>query len=235
MNRVMKVVVGSPRKWLPTLAGLVVLASGMVPALGVDILSNGNLDAISVSTQVNASPTGWVIEASKSNSGEFTDGANSEPWCNVRDTGGYGVFFKPFQGNVDSGDLLSVVLYQDNPATTGSKFTLSGFAAAESRYSGLESTNDPAPQTLFFVLFLDASGSVITSNSLDLVSAGLPTGGPGSMEEFSMPEVTAPAGTATVRAGVAMLNVYSTSGQQSFFADAFTLDATLSAGAPIIE
>ncbi|MBL9138354.1 MAG: immunoglobulin domain-containing protein [Verrucomicrobiales bacterium] len=216
-------------------ASVLLLGAGLSSAPAVDILSNGNLDAVSVSTQVNPSPTGWVLEATKSNSGEFTDGANSEPWCNVRDTGGYGVFFKPFQGNVDSGDLLSVFLYQDNPATVGSKFTLSGFAAAESRYSGLESTNDPAPQTLFMVLFLDASGAVISSNSLDLIAAGLPTGGPNSMAEFSMPEVVAPPNTATVRAGVAMLNVYSTSGQQSFFADAFTLDATLSAGAPVID
>jgi hypothetical protein len=221
---------------ITTAATSALLLGAVLPQAGAaDILTNGNLDAISVSTQVNASPTGWVIESTKSNSGEFTDGANSEPWCNVRDDGGYGVFFKPFQGNLETGDLLSVFIYQDNSASPGSKFTFSGFAAAESNYSGLEATNTPAPQTLFLVLFLDASGSVISSNSLDLVAAGLPTGGPSSMAEFSLPEVTAPANTVTVRAGAAIFDVYSTSGQQSFFADAFTLDATLGAGAPSID
>ncbi|MCC7377597.1 MAG: immunoglobulin domain-containing protein [Verrucomicrobiales bacterium] len=217
------------------MASAVLFGAAGPAALGVDILSNGNLDTTSVSTQINASPTGWVLESTKSNSGEFTDGADSEPWCNVREDGGFGVFFKPFQGNLGNDDLLSVYLYQDNPATPGSKFVFSGFAAAEANYSGLQATNSPAPQTLFYVLFLDVSGSVISSNSLDLVAAGLPTGGPSSMEEFSLPELTAPANTATVRAGAAMLDVYSTSGQQSFFVDAFTLDATLAAGGPSIE
>src|SRR5690242_8945224 len=54
-------------------------------------LFNGNLDDISISSQNNPSPTGWTIEATKSVSGQFFDGADSEPWCNVEDPGGYGL------------------------------------------------------------------------------------------------------------------------------------------------
>lgn len=218
------------------LAGASLLLLAAVPSVGgVEVLTNGTLDATSPTTQINPGPTGWVIEASKTDSGEFNDGADSEPWCNVADEGGSGVFFKPFQGKVDTGDLLSVFLYQDNPATPGTKYTLSGYAAAEINYSGLQSTNQPAPQTLFIVEFLDGGGSVIASNSLDLIAVGLPTGGPTSMTGFTMPEVTAPPNAATVRAGAGIFNVYSTSGQQSFFVDAFSLDAGVSATAPAID
>jgi hypothetical protein len=159
------------------------------------------------------------VDASKTISGAHFDGCSSEPWCNVFDTGGYGLFFKPFQGNQPAGDLLPVHFYQDNPASSGTKYTLSGYTAGEANFCGFFATNNPVPRTLFVIQFLDASSVVLASNAFDLVSAGLPSSGPGSMSSFryTTPQVTAPAGTATVRAGASLLNAYSTSGAQSFF------------------
>jgi len=213
--------------------GLVAWASGVANA---NDLVNGSLDAISIGPQNNATPTAWAVDASKTISGTQFDGCSSEPWCNVVDSGGYGVFFKPFQGNQAAGDLLTVHLYQDNPASAGTKYTLSGYAAGEGNYCGFFTTNNPPPRTLFVIQFLNASSVVLASNAFDLVAAGLPNSGPGSMSTFhyTTPQVTAPVGTAALRAGVSILNAYSTSGQQSFFVDAFDLQSEAPPGAPVI-
>jgi hypothetical protein len=152
----------------------------------------------------------------------------------VQDTGGYGLFFKPFQGSVDGGDLVSVSFYQDNPATPNTKFTLSGYAGGEANFCAFFSTNSPVPRALFVVIFLNSSGTVLASNAFDLVGANLPSTGPGSMALFTTPEYTAPAGTVTVRAGAYMLNAYSTTGAQGFFVDAFSLDSVAPPGSPEI-
>jgi len=216
---------------LPAIAGLLACGTG---ALRANDLFNANLDTIGVipGGQNNACPIGWTVEANKTISGVFNDGADSEPWCNVADAGGYGLFFKPFQGTTNLvTDLLTVYFYQDNPATPGTKFTLSGYAAGEANYSGFI----PGPtKTLFVVEFLDNTSTVLQSNALDLISAGLPNGGPSSMAQFTTPEYTAPAGTVTVRAGAFMIDAYSTSGSQSFFADAFDLESVAPEGSPVI-
>lgn len=209
--------------------GLVAWGSGVANA---NDLSNSDLDAISISSQNNNTPTGWTVDASKSVSGTHFDGCSSEPWCNVQQPGGYGLFFKPFQGSV--GDEITVRFYQDNPATPGTKFTLSGYAAGEANYSGFFTTNNPPPRTLFVIEFLDAAGNGLATNEYDLIAAGLPSGGPGSMVQFTTPEVTAPANTTTVRAGASMINAYSTSGAQSFFVDAFDLESVAPPGSPVI-
>jgi hypothetical protein len=89
---------------------------------------------------------------------------------------------------------------------------------------------------LSVIEFLDASSSVLASNGFDLVAAGLPNSGPGSMSSFlyTTPGVTAPPNTVTVRAGAFMLNAYGTSGGQSFFVDAFDLEAVAPPSAPVI-
>jgi hypothetical protein len=201
-----------------------------------NLLFNGNLDEISISSQINASPTGWTIDASKTISGAFFDGADSETFCNVADTGGYGLFFKPFQGDLSAGDLLTVNFYQDNQATPNTKFTLSFYAAGEANYSGFFKTNNPAPKTLAVIEFLDSTGTAIVTNAFDLVAAGLPNGGPGSMASFlyTSPQVTAPAKTVTVRAGCSIVDVYGTTGAQSFFIDVLDLESTAPPGSPII-
>lgn len=205
-------------------------------AAQANLLFNGNLDDISISSQNLATPTGWTVDASKSVSGAFFDGASSETFCNVADTGGYGLFFKPFAGDVASEDLLTVNFYQDNSATPNTKFTLSFYAAAEANYSGFFATNTPAPKTLAVIEFLDNNGTVLATNAFDLVAAGLPNGGPGSMSSFlyTSPQVTAPAKTVTVRAGCTMENVYGTSGAQNFFIDVMDLESVAPPGSPVI-
>ena len=213
--------------------GLVAWGTGVANA---NDLINGNLDLIALADQNNPTPVSWTVAGSKTISGVFFDGGDSEPWCNVVDSGGYGFFFKPFQGNQPAGDLLTVELYQDNATTPGTKFTLSGYAAGEPNYSGFFATNSPAPKTLFIIYFLNNTSAVVGSNAFDLVSAGLPSGGPGSMSSFlyTTPQVTAPANTVTVRAGVSMRNVYGTTGGQSLFVDAFDLTSVPPPGSPVI-
>lgn len=208
------------------------LAAGTLGASAANILFNSNLDSVAVGAQNNATPVGWSVNAVKSVSGSHMDGCSSEGWCNIADLGGSGLFFKPFAGTV--GDEITVHFYQDNAATPGAKYTLSGYAAAEPNYSGLFTTNSPLPKTLFVVEFLDNTSTVISSNGFDLVVAGMPTSGPGSMAQLTMQQVTAPAGAATVRAGVLMANTYSTTGGQSFFVDVLELDMIPPAGAPVI-
>jgi len=201
-----------------------------------NLLFNGNLDQISVSDQVNATPNGWITEANKTLFGVFLDGADSETFCNVVDTNGYGLFFKPFQGDVSTEDLLTVNFYQDNPATPGTKYTLSGYAAGEANFCAFFPTNNPAPKALFVIDFLDNNGAILSSYSFDLVTNGMPNGGPNSMSSFlfTTPQVIAPANTVTVRAGASLLNAYSTSGAQSFFVDGFDLESVAAPGAPVI-
>lgn len=224
------------KRWLalPLVFGLLTCGTAV---MGANILYNGDLDilgAAGANGQVNPGPDGWNITAFKTISGPNTDGADSESWCNVQQPGGYGVFFKPFQGSTNLvDDLLTVYFYQDNPATPGTKYTLSGYAAGEANYCGFIPRTPPV-QTLFVVEFLDSSSTVIQSNALDLITAGLPNGGPASMAQFTMPQVTAPANTATVRAGAFMINAYSTSGSQSFFVDAFDLESVAPPGSPVI-
>ncbi|HWW03119.1 MAG TPA: immunoglobulin domain-containing protein [Candidatus Acidoferrum sp.] len=220
---------------LPAVLGIVAL--GTVVANAND-LYNGDLDilgAAGANGQVNPGPDGWTIIANKAFSGPFTDGADSETFCNVQQPGGYGLFFKPFQGSVNLiNDSISVYFYQDNPSSPGTKCTLSGYAAGEANYSGFFTTNSPRPASLFVVEFLDGANTVLASNVLDLVAAGLPNGGPASMALLTMPQVTAPANTVTVRAGAFMLNAYGTSGAQSFFVDAFDLESIAPPGSPVI-
>lgn len=225
---------GLPKKRLlafSTILGLLAWGSGIANA---NDLSNANLDDIAISSQNNPTPVGWTVDAFKPISGTHYDGCSSEPWCNVADPSGYGVFFKPFQGRV--GDEITVQFYQDNPATPGTKFTLSGYAAGEPNYSGFFTTNNPLPRTLFVIAFLDAGGNGIVTNEYDLIAAGLPSGGPGSMSSFqyTTPQVTAPANTTTVRAGVTMMNAYGTTGGQSFFVDALDLTSVAPPGSPVI-
>lgn len=213
-------------------AGLLVCAGGLARA---NELSNGNLDATSLSSQNLPTPTGWIVDASRAISGAFFDACSSETWCNVVEIGGRGLFFKPFQGAV--GNELTAHFYQDNAATPGARYILGGYAAGEANYSGFFATNNPAPATLFVIQFLDQFDTVLASNAFDLVAAGLPNTGPGAMPFFyySTPEVTAPPGTATVRAGASILNTYSTTGAQSFFVDGFDLSVELPPGAPVIS
>jgi hypothetical protein len=219
-----------------TIAVLSLAACGTGIANANDLI-NADLDVIAVGPQVNASPVSWQIIANKSISGSFSDGADSETFCNVQQAGGYGLFFKPFQGTTNLlNDLLSVYFYQDNPSAPGAKSTLSGYASCEANCCLLLPPPPGAPQAqaLFVVEFLDNGNNVIASNAMDLVVAGMPTSGPASMAQLTTPQFTAPAGTVTVRAGAFLLNAYGTTGAQSFFVDAFDLETIAPAGLAVI-
>jgi hypothetical protein len=225
---------GTGMKRLLTLTaalGLVAWGTGVASA---NLLSNANLDTVSKGPQMLPTPTGWAVSSSKTISGTNSDGCSAETFANVCCTSGYGLFFKPFQGSQPSGDYINVLFFQDNPAIPGGKYTLSGYAAAEASYCGRFNTNSPAPQSLFVVQFLNSGGTVLASNAFDLAAAGLPVGTGGAATLFTTPQFTAPAGTATVRAGASMLNGYGTSGGQAFIVDSFDLEVEVPTGAPVI-
>lgn len=229
-------------------AALALMAWGTVGTKAADVLSNGTLDAIGPNGQFNPGPIGWTVEAYKSISfpaGGYNDGGDSETFCNVSppsDPAGYGFFFKPFQGSWNGpglNDLLTVFLYQDNAAVPNTSFTLSFNAAAELNFVAFFPTNSPAPGAFGVIEFLDGSNVPIVTNMFDLVAASppLPNGGPNAMAgyTFTSPTVVAPAGSATVRAGVYMLNTYNANANpQNFFVDNFVLNANSPAGSPVI-
>lgn len=211
------------KRLLALVAGLGFAAWGTSVAKA-NLLSNGNMDVTSVGPQALATPTGWnVISALPSTPG-FNDGASSEPWNNVADPSGFGVFFKTFFG--DGANNLTVHLFQDNPATPGLTYTLTGWAGAGPGYSGFVSGG---PTTTEFALqFLDAGSSIIGGTVLNLVPAGLGTGTtPGlgfGYKEFSV-FGTAPAGTVSVRSRLSIINAYDVpgAGDAAFVGDNFIL------------
>jgi hypothetical protein len=220
------------RKPLTLIAALGLVAWGAGVAHANDLF-NGTLDQTAKGTlgsggQNNPTPIGWWVDANKSVSGQQFDGASSEPWANVLDPDGYGLFFKPFQGTV--GDEISVHIYQDLATTPGTKLTFSGYAKGEANYCGFFSTNTPAPETVFFIEWLDGSSNPISTNKYDLVANGLN----GVFEQYTSPQWTAPAGAATARVGLAMNNAYGTGGGQALIVDAFDVTSVAPAGSPVI-
>ena len=212
------------KRQLTLLSVIGLLASGAGVA-NADLLVNGNLDLTSVSGQVLATPSGWIASATKSVSGPFNDGLSSEGFANVLAAGGNGVFFKPFQGTTT--DRITASLYQDNPATAGLTYTMTGWAGAGAGYIGL---TDPTVRSEFHLEFLNSASAVIGDTSLNLLSAGLGSGSPTSpatgfaYHPFSI-SATAPAGTVSVRVLATMINAYGNpaGGDQAFVIDAFTL------------
>jgi hypothetical protein len=202
--------------------GLVAWRTGLANA---NELSNGLLDATSISSQVSATPTGWIVNASRAISGPFNDGASSEGFANFADPGGQGLFFKPFQGNPANGNI-TVHLFQDNPGTPGMQYTLTGFAGAEANYSGLIPASPTRSELA--VEFLNAGSLVIGGSVLDLQAAGLgtPNGNPFGYAQYTV-MATAPAGTASVRARASTINGFNNplGGGQAFVVDAFELTA----------
>jgi hypothetical protein len=208
------------------LGGTLLLGALVAPASAQELLTNANLDATSVSSQVLATPTNWVVDASRVIAGPFNDGASSEPWCNVFDPGGFGLFFKPFTGGPVNGNV-TVKFSQTVAGSPGLPYTLRGWAGAEPNYVGL---SDPAVQSLMELEFLDAGNNLISAVTLDLRAAGLGVGAPTppatgfAYHEFSVAGIS-PVGTASVRASVSMVDAYANplGGGQAFVVDAFSL------------
>jgi hypothetical protein len=201
--------------------GLVTLGTGLAHA---DFLSNGNLDSVAVSGQVLPTPVGWIATANRTVTGPFTDGLSSETFANVLAPGGYGVFFKPFQGATTN--KITASLYQDNPATPGVTYTLTGWAGAGVNYIGL---TDPTVGSEFHLQFLNSASAVIGDSTLNLVVngqhvLGAANGNPFGYFDYTL-SGTAPAGTVAMRALATMVNAYNNplGGDQAFVVDAFTL------------
>jgi len=202
------------------------------------VLYNGDLNQIGVGPQVNASPLGWGVNAFETVNGAFSDGCDSETFCNGAadpDPNGYGLFLKPFQGSTNGvNNLLSVYFYQDNPTYPGTTFTLSAYVCGQANYSGYQTGAPNFPGTGLYVAFLDGTGNVLALHQYDLIAAGLSNlGDPVPTTQFTTPIYTAPAGAVTVRAGIYMTNVWGTTGAQSLLADDFDLEATPAPGAPL--
>jgi hypothetical protein len=192
------------KRLLTTLAFLAFVACGTGVAKAAALV-NRLLDTTSVSSQVLATPTGWIVEAFKTVSGPFNDGASSEGFANIQAPGGMGLFFKPFQGIAD--DAITVNFFQDTAGTPGALYTLTAFAGAEANYSGLIPASPTKSQLALD--FLNAANVVISRSVLDLRSAGLgtPNGNPFGYAEYTVVG-TAPAGTATVRARASMIDAF---------------------------
>jgi hypothetical protein len=207
------------------------LALGLVAcgsvASGQEVLTNGGMDAIDPAgtQQLFATPTGWIVEASRGADPAYLDGLASEGFADVGgDAGHYGVFFKAFTGNPPwdptAGDV-DAHLYQDNPGTPGMKYILTGWAGAEDNWSGFVT---PGANAILAIDFL-AGAVPIGSAELDLEAAGLgDPANPGLNYEQFMVMAVAPAGTTTVRARASMLDgVFYQDPGQAFVVDDFSL------------
>jgi len=205
-------------------------------------LNNGNLDRTHATEIVPGfflpKPDIWVYQGTRSITGPYNDGLSSEAWAGPAPTpvttdgllngpppDGYdgpdgGVFFKAFSGNATDGSA-TIDLYQDNPATPGSLYTLTGWAGAEANYM--------ATASVFALDFLDAGGNPIAGGAtLDLVAAGLFTanGQPFNYKQYTL-SALAPAGAVSVRARVSMIDGLANplGGGQAFVVDDFELSA----------
>lgn len=218
-------------KWFAAMlaAALAALATSTANA---NLLANGNLDQTYQQEIVPGfflpKPALWVNEGFRNNTGPYEDELSSEPWAGPAPTpvtvDDYGVFFKPFTGNLDTGDLANARLYQDVPGTPGLTYVLSGWAGAEPNYSGL--IPGSPTESLFSIQFFDAASSPLGGAVLDLAAAGLgtPNGEPFSYKQYTL-SATAPAGTANIRVMVSMVNAYANpaGGGQAFVVDDFEL------------
>jgi len=191
---------------------------GTIPAAeAAPLLMNGNLD-LTESVEIVPDfylpkPTNWVNEGFLATAGAYEGELSSESWAGPDPTpvtadglggllpgcGGVdcGVFFKPFSGNAVDGAATGH-LYQDVSGVAGRTYTFSGWAGGQANaVAGL----------VFAIDFFDGSSTLISSATLDVVAAGLtvPNGESFNYKPYSL-QAVAPAGTATVRARVSMLD-----------------------------
>jgi hypothetical protein len=225
--------------------GLLGVQVGLASAAG-NLLLNGNFDAthsveydpLNYPELFNEYPDDWDMDSDFNLPSPFLDGFSAELWAGgppTPDTGvdDRGIFFKSFYGGAPfPGDLnptITTHMTQDVAATPGTTYTLKGWAAAESNYSGLAA---PGGQTFFALEFLNGGGGVIQSVVLDLEANGLAVNprdaaneGPWNWQEYVL-IATAPAGTAEVRSRVSVIDgFYNMDPGQAFIVDDFTLEA----------
>ena len=184
-------------------------------------------------------PLGWVNEGTRVITGAYEDELSSEPWAGpaptpvTADASGLpgpdgcgegnldcGVFFKAFSGNLENGPATGH-LYQDNPATPGLKYILTGWAGAEANFlaAGAEIALE----------FLDGGGGVIplSGQTVNLLpTLFVDNGEPFDYKQY-MAMAIAPAGAAEVRSRVSMIGGTNNplGGGQAFVVDDFRLTA----------
>lgn len=191
------------------------------------LLSNGNLDQTYQQEIVPGfflpKPSDWINQGTRTITGPYEDEMSSESWAGPAPTpvtaGDLAVFFKAFSGGGANGAATGH-LYQDNPATPGWSYSLTGWAGAEANYL--------ASQSLFALDFLDGGGSVISSFELNLVAAGLfvPNGEAFNYKQYRVTAI-APVNAAGVRSRISMIGGLSnpSGGGQAFVVDDFELTA----------
>jgi len=222
--------------------GLMALSARLASAVNIigPGLNNGDLDVISQFDQVLATPSSpWHVTSSKLISGGFGDGASSEGFANVQQAGGFGLFFKPFQGG-NAGDKVTTNLFAvaNGPAAVpGATYTMTGWAGAGAGYIGL---TDPTVTSQFAMDFYNAANTLLGSAVRDLRTGlvsglgagaaqpplGTANGNPFNYFQYSLSGV-APVGTAKVAVRATMGNAYTNpaGGDQAFVVDAFTLSS----------
>jgi hypothetical protein len=128
-----------------------------------------------------------------------------------------GVFFKPFSGNTTPDGLATGHLYQDNPATPGMKYILTGWAGAE--------PNALMQGAEIAVEFLDGGGAVVGGDVVNLLpTLFVDNGQPFDYKQY-MAMAIAPSNAVTVRARASMIGAMGNpaGGGQAFVVDDFTL------------
>lgn len=162
--------------------------------------------------------------------------------------GGWNMWFQPYAGTFAGTENNWAHLTQTVAAQAGKSYTMSGWAAFEPFFAGgraklnLAGTDASNPEdgpvsptdSYFAIDFLNAGGTVLSSEELELMEAGQPLSFPGNLiwEQHTLSAV-APAGTTQVRARVSMINGVLNPGvdPQSFFVDLIELSETVGAGA----
>jgi PEP-CTERM motif len=197
-------------------AGLVACLSGIASA---NLLTNGNMDSSSLTSQFLPTPTGYVAISNQVS--VPPDGLSSESFPNIAGAvgdcggGGCGVFYKMFSGSAAS--TLDSSLHQDNPATPGLQYKLTGWIAANVGYTGR--VGGLGTTTEFGIEFLDGGGGVIGGDILSLGPAELnvgsgsfPFGDPGGVSYYKQytTMALAPAGTVSVRSRLSVIDGYQT-------------------------
>jgi hypothetical protein len=215
------------KKTLVLLVVALLFAGATRASAAVNMLFNGNMDLTVVSSQIAPTPDGYVADSFFG--GPWNDGLSSEPWNNVADPGGSGVFYKAFFGGAPwipgAAATIDNHLYQDVPGTPLMMYKFHAWFGSEPNYSD----HIPGSGTVseMALEFLDAGNTVIGGSTLDLgggLTANLGNGNNLNYGEFWVGAV-APLGTATVRVRGSSIGGYNNpaGGGQAFVTDAWSL------------
>jgi hypothetical protein len=211
------------------IAGAVVAGGAVQMSNATSLLTNGNLDVTYDQEIVPGfflpKPANWINEGTRAVTGPYEDEMSSEPWAGPSPTpvttdgiagSDWGVFFKPFSGGGVDGAATGH-LYQDNPASPGVHYALSGWAGAEANVLMLDAE--------LALEFRDAGDNLLESFTLSLLpTLTTPNGLAFSYKQYTV-EGTAPVGTSIVRSRVSMIGgtPNPAGGGQAFVVDDFEL------------